>query len=207
MQCPVKRTNPKNVPGTRRPRRTWLATAAVVLALGVSAFADGSVADLDLDNGLPDAKLGAPLRSFQGLTRTEDLGRFQTFTRAGDKLRVEGVEVTGITYNFFKDELYSIDVDVQGAGNVKKLLKFLERKYGADHTTETRTYPKTNAELEIREWTSKRAYCLYKSASDARGAILVFVNRPKWDELEAPRREREDHARDQLKGSFTNGDF
>lgn len=181
--------------------------SAVVLGLTLSARADGTVADLDRDNGLPDAQLGAPLRSFQGLTKTDDLGRFQTYTRPVDKRRVEGVEVTGITYNFFKEELYSVDIDVQGTGNVKKLLKILEKKYGKDHTLETRTYPKTSAELEIREWAGKRAYCLYKSASDDRGAVLVFVNRPKWDELEVPRRERENQARDKLKGSFTNGDF
>ena len=140
---------------------------------------------------MPDAQLGAPVKSFQGLRNTEDTGRFQTYVRPTDKLRVEGVEVSGITYNFFKDELYSIDIDVQGTGNVRKMLKLLERKYGTDHTTETRTYPKTSAELEIREWASKRAYCLYKKASDDKGAVLVFENQ----------------ARDKLKGSFTNGDF
>ena len=189
------------------PRWKWLTTAVVVFALALHAYADGSVAELDRDNGLPDAQLGASVKSFQGLKNTEDTGRFQTYVRSTDKLRVEGVEVTGITYNFFKDELYSIDIDVQGTGNVRKLLKLLEKKYGTDHTLETRTYPKTSAQLEIREWASKRAYCLYKSASDDRGAVLVFVNRPKWDELEVPRRERENQAREKLKGSFTNGDF
>ncbi len=198
MQCLVKRTD---------PCWKWLTTAAAVFALAVNAHADGSVADLDRDNGLPDAQLGAPVKSFQGLKNTEDTGRFQTYVRSTDKLQLEGVEVAGITYNFFKGELYSIDVDVQGAGNVRKMLKILEKKYGADHTTETRTYPKTSAQLEIREWASKRAYCLYKSASDDKGAVLVFVNRPKWDELEVPRRERENQARDRLKGSFMNGDF
>ena len=207
MQCLVKSIHPEKVSSRQRPWQTWLAAATAVFVLVLSAHAQGTVENLDRDNGLPDAQLGAPVRSFQGLKNTEDTGRFQTYVRSTDKLRVEGVEVTGITYNFFKDELYSIDVDVQGTGNVNRLLKILEKKYGSDYTTETRTYPKTSAQLEIREWASKRAYCLYKSASDARGAVLVFVNRPKWDELEVPRRERENQAREKLKGSFTNGDF
>ena len=181
--------------------------AVLPIALALNARAAGSLAALDADNGLPDAQLGAPVRTFQGLSKTDDAGRFQSYTRAADKLKFEGVEVTGITYNFFKDELYSIDIDVRGTGSVRKLLKLLEAKYGTEHTTETRTYPKTSAELEVREWASKRAYCLYKSASDFRGAVLVLVNRPKWDELEVPRRDRENQARDKLKGSFTNGDF
>ncbi len=178
-----------------------------VLCFAWSLRADGTVADLDRDNGLPNAQLGAPLRSFQGMNKTEDLGRFLTFTRPADKLRFEGVEITAVTYNFFKEELYSIDIDVAGAGNVKKLLHLLEKKYGKDYTTDTRTFEKAAAQLEIREWTSRRAYCLLKSASDGRGAVLVFVNRPKWDELEVPRRERENQSKDMLKGSFTHGDF
>ena len=185
----------------------WLALPVVLLVLACNARADGSLAALDGDNGLPDAQLGAPVRTFQGLSKTDDAGRFQSYTRPADKLQFQGIEVTGITYNFFKDELYSIDIDVRGGGPVKKLLKLLEKRYGTDHTTEARTYPKTSAELEIREWASKRAYCLYKSASDGRGAVLIFVNRPKWDELEVPRQQRENQARDKLKGSFTNGDF
>ncbi len=178
-----------------------------VLCFAWSLRADGTVADLDRDNGLPNAQLGAPLRSFQGMNKTEDLGRFLTFTRPADKLRFEGVEITAVTYNFFKEELYSIDIDVAGAGNVKKLLHLLEKKYGKDYTTDTRTFEKAAAQLEIREGTSRRAYCLLKSASDGRGAVLVFVNRPKWDELEVPRRERENQSKDMLKGSFTHGDF
>lgn len=180
-----------------------------ILALGLAlhARADGNLEDLDHDNGLPDAQLGANLRNFQGLRKTEDTGRFLTFIRPGDKMVFEGAEISGITYNFFKEELYSIDIDVAGPNNVKKVLRYLETHYGSDHTKETRTYAKTAAELDIREWVGRKAYCLYKSGSDFKGAVLVFVNRPKWDELEAPRKEREKQSRDLLKGSFTNGDF
>ena len=188
-------------------KRTSLTTAAAVFALALHAYADGSVADLDRENGLPDAQLGASVKTFQNLKNTDDVNRFQTYTRSTDQLQFAGVKVTGITYNFFEGALYSIDIDVQGTGHVEKLLKVLEKRYGSDHTLETRTYPRTSAQLEIREWAGKRAYCLYKSASDSKGAVLVFVNRPKWDELEAPRREKENQARDKLKGSFTNGDF
>ena len=188
-------------------KRISLTTAAAIFALTLHAYADGSTADLDRDNGLPDAQLGASVKVFQGLKNTDDTGRFQSYVRSTDKMEFGGVPVAGITYNFFEGALYSIDLDVQGTGNVTRVFKVLQRRYGTDYTTETRTLPKSSAQLEIREWASKRAYCLYKSGSDARGAVLVFVNRPKWDELEAPRREKENQARDMLKGSFTNGDF
>lgn len=193
MQCAVKRTS--------------LLTFLAVFALALHAYADGGIADLDRDNGLPDAQLGASVKTFQGLKSTDEVGRFQSYVRPTDRMQFDGVEVTGITYNFFEGALYSIDIDVRGTGNVARLFKVMERKYGTDYTSETRTYPKTSAQLDIREWAGKRAYCLFKGSSDLRGAVLVYVNRPKWDELEAPRREKEAHARDMLKGSFTNGDF
>ena len=180
---------------------------AAVLLLALHARAEGTLADLDRDNGLPDAQLGANLRNFQGLRKTEDTGRFLTFTRPSDKKTFAGAEIAGITYNFFKEELYSIDIDVSDPANVKRILRYLETHYGADRTVETKTYAKTAAELEIREWSGRRVYCLYKRASDYQGAGRVFGNRPTWDELEVPRKEREKQARDRLKGSFTNGDF
>ena len=180
---------------------------AALLCLALHVRADGTLNDLDRDNGLPDAQLGAPLRSFQGLRKTEDTGRFQTFIRPGDKMVFGGADITGITYNFFKEELYSIDIDVADKANVKRVLNYLESHYGSDHTRETRTLAKTATELDIREWSGRRAYCVFKSGSDLRGAILVFVNRPKWDELEVPRKEREKQSRDLLKGSFINGDL
>ncbi len=185
----------------------WLTVLAAVLCWSLNVHAEGTLGDLDRDNGLPDAQLGAPLRSFQGLRKTEDVGRFLTFTRPGDKMSFVGAEITGITYNFFKEELYSIDIDVQGAPNVKRILRYLEQHYGGDHTQETRTFAKTATDLDIREWSGRRAYCLFKSASDFKGAVVVFVNRPRWDELEVPRRDREKQSREMLKGSFTNGDF
>ncbi len=201
------RPNPVSPLAQRRARRVWLALPILALLFALHAHAEGTLEDLDRDNGLPDAQLGANVRNFQGLRKTEDTGRFTTFTRPGEKMVFEGAEITGITYNFFKDELYSIDIDVAGVTNVKKVLRYLETHYGNDHTKETRTYAKTAAELDIREWVGRKAYCLLKSGTDLKGAVLVFVNRPKWDELEVPRKEREKQSRDMLKGSFTNGDF
>lgn len=190
--------------------RAWggglLALLWCVAALG-TARAAGTTADLDRDNGLPDARLGAPLKSFQGLQKTEDTGRWLSYTRPADQLRYAGYEIKGITYNFFKEKLYSIDLDVADKRNVKGLLKTLEEQYGKQHSYELHTYPKTAAQLEIREWAGTKVYCVYKNGSDYRGGVLIFLDKPTWDLLQVPKKEKDAQTRDMLKGSFINGDF
>ena len=164
-------------------------TALFLIALSGTARA-GTVADLDRDNGLPDAKLGAPLASFQGLEKTEDVGRWLTFKRPGDKLRFGNTAVVGITYNFFKDRLYSINLDVNGKGNVKGLVKQLEHDYGKDHSMDTLPLAKTATTLDVREWSGTRVYCVLKSGSDNDGAVLTLLDKPTWDTLQIPKKER-----------------
>lgn len=180
---------------------------ALVLVLAVGTVRAGSLADLDRDNGLPDAKLGTPLKAFQGLQKTEDVGRWLTCKRPSDVLRYGKYEVAGITYNFFKDRLYSISVDLSEKGSVKGVLKLLENQYGKDHSLDRRTYAQSNAVLEIREWAGTKAYCVYKNATDFDGGVLTFVDKPTWDLLQIPKKQQQAENRDKLKGSFLNGDF
>ena len=95
---------------------------------------------------------------------------------------------TPITYNFFKEKLYSIFLDVDGKGNVKGLIKTLEKRYGKQHSYELHTYPKTAAQVEIREWAGTRVYCVYKNGSDFNGGVLTFLDKPTWDALQVPKR-------------------
>ena len=186
--------------------RVWL----LALVLGVAtagASPAGTTADLDRDNGLPDARLGTPLNNFQGMQKTEDTGRWLSFTRPTDKLEYRGYEVKSITYNFFKEKLYSIFLEVADKHNVKGLLKALEQQYGKQHSYELHNYAKTGAQLEIREWAGAKVYCVYKNGSDFRGGVLTFLDKPTWDLLQVPKREREAQSRDMLKGSYLNGDF
>jgi hypothetical protein len=167
----------------------------------------GSLDDLDRDNGLPDAKLGTPVQAFQGLEQTEDTGRWATYRRPSDKLRFGNFELGGITYNFFKGKLYSIFIDVEGRRNTKGILKMLEQNYGKDHTFESKSFPKNTSQMEVREWTGKRVYLLYKNADNFTGGQLTLLDKPTWDLLQVPKEERRKEIRKMLDGSFINGDF
>lgn len=184
-----------------------LLLAAVLGAALAGAAPVGSTADLDQENGLPDARLGAPLNSFKGLQQTEDTGRWLSYKRPADKLEYAGYEVKSITYNFFKEKLYSIFLEVEDKHSVKGLLKTLEQQYGKQHSYELHTYPKTAAQLEIREWAGTKVYCVYKNGTDFRGGVLTFLDKPTWDLLQIPKKEKEAQTREMLKGSYLNGDF
>ena len=64
-----------------------------------------------------------------------------------------------------------------------------------------------DTELEVREWSSKKVYLLYKNTSDFNGGEVTWLDRVNWDLLQVPREQRNQLYRSMLGGSFTNGDF
>ena len=189
---------PRSFESTTLPAVLWL----LLLTAAVRA---GTVADLDRDDGLPNAKLGTPLSAFQGLEKTEDVGRWLTFKRPSDNLHYGKFPVTGITYNFFKEKLYSINLDIVGKGNVHGVIKRLEQDYGKDHTFDTLPFAKVSATMEVREWSGAKVYCVLKSASDFEGGVLTLVDKPTWDQLQIPKKEKLEAAKQMLGGSFLDG--
>ena len=197
-------------PSLSHPARLCRLFLCVLLAAGAVGAAPrpaGSVADLDRDGGLPGAPIGAPLQSFNGLKEVENTGRWLSYVRPADRLEFLGIPVKGITYNFFKDKLYSINLDVTGRRETHRMLRTLEERYGTNHSFDTRSYAKVTAQMEVREWEGTKLYCVFKSSSEFDGGVLTLLDKPTWDQLQVPKREKEAQARNLLKGSFSNGDF
>ncbi len=179
----------------------------LLIPLVTRAANTGTVDNLDRDNGLPEFQLGAPLKSFSGLELKEDTGRWVSYRVPGDKLKYLGAELTGITLNFFKDQLYSIDVNFESRSATLRLLKSFEQSYGKQHTFETRNLLEATTELETREWDGAKALLVVKTAGNYHGGIARFVDKHLWDQLAAPRKERAAQLHKMLDGSYTNGDF
>ena len=167
----------------------------------------GSVVDLDQQNGLPDAQIGAPVTAFKGLQQTEDTGRWTTYKRPSDRLTFGQYDLSAITYNFFKGKLYSIFLEAEGKRNVKGLIHSLESLYGRQHSLEKRPLPPSPIVMETREWTGQKIYLLYKNSDNFSGGQITYLDRPTWDTLQVPKQERAAELRKMLQGSFTNGDF
>ena len=167
----------------------------------------GTVADLDQQNGLPDAQIGAPVSAFKGLQLIEDTGRWTSYKRSADRLTFNRFDLTTITYNFFKGKLYSVFLETEGKENVKGILRSLEALYGREHSYEKRAVPPTNISMETREWTGQKVYLLYKNGDNFMGGQITYLDRPTWDSLQVPKQERAVELRKMLQGSFMNGDF
>ena len=176
------------------------------------------MADLDRQNGLPDAQIGTPITAFKGMEQLEETGRWTVYRRPADRLIFDRFELTSITYNFFKGKLYSIFLETAGKRNVKGVLRALEDLYGREHTFEKRSLAKEKSglpsllapaevSLETREWTGQKLYLLYKNGDNYAGGQITYLDRPTWDTLQIPKTERAAEMRKMLEGSFTNGDF
>lgn len=167
----------------------------------------GTVADLDRQNGLPEAQIGTPVAAFKGLELIEDTGRWTSYKRPADRLTFDRFDLTTITYNFFKGKLYSVFLETEGKQNVKGILRSLENLYGREHSYEKRAVPPTNVSMETREWTGQKVYLLYKNGDNFMGGQITYLDRPTWDSLQVPKQERAAELRKLLQGSFMNGDF
>ena len=189
------------------PARFTLPLLLLLLLLAAPGLRAGSVADLDQQNGLPDAQIGTPVTAFKGLQLTEDTGRWTSYRRPADRMLFDRFELSSITYNFFKGKLYSIFLDVEGKQNVRGVLAALQNLYGRSQTYQKQPLALTRLSMETREWTGQKIYLLFKNSDDLKGGQITYLDRPTWDALQVPKQQRTAELRKMLEGSFTNGDF
>lgn len=189
------------------PRLVSLILLCFGFLLPVTLANAGTPADLDRENGLPDAKLGTPIEAFKGMEPVEELGRWVSYRRPSDRLTYGKFELNSITYNFFKGKLFSIFLGVEGKRNTRGILKLLEQTYGPDHTLEKQAFKGVEVTMETREWTGSRVYLLYKNGNNFEGGQITLLDRPTWNLLQVPKQEQAAEVRKMMSGSYIGGDF
>lgn len=181
---------------------------AAALLFSLRAFGQaGTTAAIDVEYGFNGVPLGIPISALKEAEMIEDTGRWLTYKDKRPKIQYAGFELNEILYNFFWGKLYSMHIEVRDKRNVRGILKLLEQKYGPSNTVETHYVSAADTKVETREWAGKKAYVLYKSATNGMGAQIVVVDRPIWDKLQVPRAQAAKQNLDWMKGSFANGDF
>jgi len=167
----------------------------------------GGIPQLDAENGLPNAQLGAPLASFEGLTTEEELGAWGTYRRKNDRMRYQGRPIEEILYNFYKGKLYSIRMEIADTRTVKGLLVHLYSQYGPESNLQRRRYSDYETTLIIREWDGQKVDLVFKYADDFSGGTLIWVDSKTWNELNAGRAAANRELNDAMSGSILNLDF
>lgn len=94
--------------------------------------ASPSVRALDSQNGFGKATFGADIRTFRDLelVRSDAATDTQFYNYLTDNLKVGAHKLTGITYGFYKDQLYYIELRMMGEANCRDIRELLSAQYG-----------------------------------------------------------------------------
>ncbi len=130
--------------------------------LGSAAFAQNSTG-VDKDNGLPNAKLGAPFKSFKNMKLEKDYSTFKVYKRTTDTLKVGTVKVSEISYRFANDTLFAIGIIVKDMHAAQQL-----RKYGKDHYGPG----EDGTRLNSCSWVGVKARAMYMESPEKTDATL-----------------------------------
>ncbi|SMB99026.1 hypothetical protein SAMN00120144_3673 [Hymenobacter roseosalivarius DSM 11622] len=94
--------------------------------------ASPSVRALDSQNGFGKATFGADISKFRDLelVRTDAATQTDFYNYLTDNLKVGSHKLTGITYGFYKDKLYYIELRMMGEANCRSIRELLSAQYG-----------------------------------------------------------------------------
>lgn len=162
---------------------------------------------VDAEYGFLGVPLGSPMERFSQMETIEEVGRWHSYKDPREKVRWEGCQLDEIRYNFLWGKLYSIHIDVRGRGNVRGLLRVMEARYGPNFSRDTQSLIKAGDVIETREWTGRRAFLLYKSATSGTGGQIVVVDRPTWEKMQQPREQMVRESLEWMGGSYLKGEF
>jgi hypothetical protein len=90
------------------------------------------VRTLDSQNGFGKATFGADISTFHDLELVKSDATTDTefYNYLTDNLKVGGHKLTGITYGFYKDKLYYIELRMMGETNCRGIRELLSAQYG-----------------------------------------------------------------------------
>jgi len=92
----------------------------------------GDVQALDTENGFRDARFGAKREALLGLQLLTENGAAgtQLYVRPGEPLALGDARLDGVTYGFYRDQLYFVAIFTSGQQNAEAVLESFEQAYG-----------------------------------------------------------------------------
>ncbi|QIL74961.1 MULTISPECIES: hypothetical protein [Hymenobacter] len=110
--------------------------AQSVRAKKATRVASPSLRALDSQNGFGKATFGDDISKFRDLelVRTDPATQTQFYNYLTDNLKVGPHRLTGITYGFYKDKLYYIELRMMGEANCRGIRELLSSQYGPSNS-------------------------------------------------------------------------
>jgi hypothetical protein len=109
-----------------------LAAAATLWLTAIAPAFAGGIDALDAADGFRDARFGARVESFEGLELLSASGArgMDVYVRPSDVLQLGAATLDGVTYGFYRGELYFVALFTSGTRNSEAALLQLEKDYG-----------------------------------------------------------------------------
>jgi hypothetical protein len=87
-----------------------------------------SVSKMDKEYGFRDAKFEMPLSSFKNLV--EIVPKSSIYESSSENLKMGDYDLYSVNYNFYNNQLSSINIVIKGKANREGILKILQTAYG-----------------------------------------------------------------------------
>jgi len=169
------------------------AIAAILVVVTASApILAGSKRDLDEKNGFRDVTFEDELSKYPTMTPSQESGENHFYKREDDVLSFGGIELTSISYVFYKDRLAKVLLMSKGISACAQLRSIMESAYGAPF--------KPNRFMDDYWWIGKRVTLRVKINEVAHDCHALFISNALSDREEADKKQAaEDAKKDLLK--------
>jgi len=122
---------------------------------------------LDKKYGFKEAKFEKPLGSFKNMVEIrEGSGLYQS---TSENLSLGEYALDGVTYQFYKGQLYSILIEIKGYSNCVGVLKILQEDYGKGY--------QSNEYIEEYFWSGKKVSMFYQKDSITNDVDLFLISK------------------------------
>ncbi|GAB2467440.1 hypothetical protein GCM10011375_31500 [Hymenobacter qilianensis] len=124
---------------------------------------------LDSQNGFGKATFGDDISKFRDLelVRTDPATQTQFYNYLTDNLKVGSHRLTGITYGFYKDKLYYIELRMMGEANCRGIRELLSAQYGPS---------KSPGQAQTSWWLGQQVTLRYTEAPVGYATIVLGSN-------------------------------
>jgi hypothetical protein len=112
--------------------KSAIALLATLWCLLPSAAQAGDLQALDAENGFRDARFGAKRDALLGMQLLSESGAAgtQLYVRPAESLALGDARLDGVTYGFYRDQLYYVAIFTSGAHNTQSVLESFKAAYG-----------------------------------------------------------------------------